>query len=267
MGGGSMRLRLALLVMAGLAMMHPGRAWAAGPTVCTLIADAKSGTLLLREGECTRRHAPMSSFKLPLALMGFDSGILTSATSPKWPVDTRFPLSARERRIGSADPGLWEAESLLWFSRRLVAELGEARFGRYVRMMRYGNGDISGDPGKANGLTHSWLKSSLRISPEEQVDFLLRFRRQQLGLKPEAYTLTAAIIPRFSAGNWEVQGKTGSTGPGKDALGWFIGWAEQGGREIVFVRLLAGPIPQGTMGGPMVRDTFLADLPTLLPAR
>ena len=51
---------------------------------CTIIADAMTGNTLYETGECTRRVSPCSSFKLPLAIMGFDSGVLQSPKSPTW---------------------------------------------------------------------------------------------------------------------------------------------------------------------------------------
>lgn len=41
---------------------------------CTIIADAITGNTLYETGECARRVSPCSSFKLPLAIMGFDRG-------------------------------------------------------------------------------------------------------------------------------------------------------------------------------------------------
>ena len=47
---------------------------------------AKEGDKVLQsEGDCKTRHAPCSTFKIPLALIGFDSGILIDETHPEWP--------------------------------------------------------------------------------------------------------------------------------------------------------------------------------------
>ncbi len=40
--------------------------------------------VLKTEGDCDQRYAPMSTFKIPLSLMGFDSGILVDAMNPVW---------------------------------------------------------------------------------------------------------------------------------------------------------------------------------------
>ena len=69
-----------------------------GPLDCTVIADAASGKILVRQGTCDQGFAPMSSFKLPLAVMGFDSGILESPTSPSCSGRTiRMPITRPPR--------------------------------------------------------------------------------------------------------------------------------------------------------------------------
>ncbi|HBR0074141.1 TPA: hypothetical protein MHZ25_28475, partial [Klebsiella pneumoniae subsp. pneumoniae] len=64
---------------------------------CTIIADAITGNTLYETGECARRVSPCSSFKLPLAIMGFDSGILQSPKSPTWELKPEYNPSPRDR--------------------------------------------------------------------------------------------------------------------------------------------------------------------------
>src|SRR5690606_12726087 len=71
-----------------------------------------------------------------------------------------------------ATPAHWMRESVVWYSQQVTLRLGAERFAAYVAAFGYGNGDVSGDPGRGNGLTHAWLGASLEISPAEQVAFL-----------------------------------------------------------------------------------------------
>lgn len=43
----------------------------------------ENGKLVKELGKCNQRHSLCSTFKIPLALMGFDFGVLDSVTSPK----------------------------------------------------------------------------------------------------------------------------------------------------------------------------------------
>lgn len=144
--------------------------------------------------------------------------------------------------------------------------MGEDRFAGYVSKFGYGNADVSGTAGKKDGLTNSWVDSSLEISPVEQTAFLCRLLAGKMPVSAKAHEMTRAIIPSFKAGDWTVQGKTGSTALDKNmrSLGWFVGWAEKDGRRIIFARLVV----DGTRGdkpkGLATRAAFLKDLPHLV---
>ncbi len=89
--------------------------------------------------------------------------------------------------------------------------MGQARFQRYVTAFHYGNENVSGTPGKHDGLTQAWLGSSLQISPLEQLAFLEKLVRRQLPVSPNAYDMTGRITAVATIENgWEVHGKTGT---------------------------------------------------------
>ena len=239
------------------------------PLKCTVVADAITGNLLHRSGLCDRRFSPCSSFKLPLALMGFDSGILESPSAPIWELKPEYKPSQRDRAYPRVDPALWERESVVWFSQQLTTRLGEKRFAEYIKAFDYGNRDLSGDPGQGNGLTRSWLMSSLAVSPDEQIRFLRRLLARTLPVSATAYDMTHAISPQYpAAGGWTVHGKSGSgwlrDGDGKvnesRPLGWFVGWAEKDGRQLVFARLEVGAKQSDVAGGAKAREEILAEI-------
>ncbi|MEI9419562.1 penicillin-binding transpeptidase domain-containing protein, partial [Mesorhizobium sp. Cs1321R2N1] len=137
----------------------------------------------------------------------------------------------------------------------------------YMSKFAYGNKDVSGDAGKDNGLTQSWINSSLEISPVEQTAFLRQMLAGKMPVSAKAHEMTKAIVPTVAAGDWTVQGKTGSTKLGQDgkrSLGWFVGWAERDGRRIIFARLVVDAKRTGEPKGVATRAAFLKDLPGLI---
>lgn len=262
-------LAAAIGLLAAFSAAYP--AFAVDPIRCTVILDAQSGEVIHREGTCDRRVYPMSTFKLPLAMMGYDAGILKDENTPRWDYQAKF--GGPERVKKAFDPTGWEKESIVWYSQEITRRLGEERFGDYVRRFAYGNKDVSGGPGGSNGLTESWLMSSLAISPDEQVDFLRRFLDGKLPVSDYARAMTQAITPRFeAAGGWVIHGKTGS-GRMRDAngtrdtnrpIGWFVGWAERQGRKVVFARLHVANRPYQDPISFETRDGLIADLPGIL---
>ena len=233
----------------------------------TLVVDATSGKLLHRSGVCATRFTPCSTFKIPLALIGFDAGILKDAHTPAWDYDPTIHHANRPEEKQRTDPTSWEANSVVWYSREITRRLGEARFKAYIDRFGYGNRDVSGNPGKHDGLTQAWLGSSLKISPDEQVAFLRRMLAHRL-VSMEAHRLSESILPVFEgAGGWTVHGKTGSGSLRNDdaqPLGWFVGWADKGKRRVVFAKFGAGPdMPRDTGGGMTMRRALLREISTL----
>jgi beta-lactamase class D len=52
-------------------------------TICTIVADAKSGDVLQQQGDCYSRVTPASTFKIAISLMGFDAAFLQDVSRPE----------------------------------------------------------------------------------------------------------------------------------------------------------------------------------------
>lgn len=253
---------LIVAVLLSLAAVSASRA----EVVCTLIVDAESGAVRLQEGGgCSTPTSPASTFKVPLAVMGFDAGILTGSDEPAWPYKAEYEATRADWRV-TTTPISWLRDSVLWYSRVLVAEIGAERFGQYVADFDYGNADISGDPGKDNSLTRSWINSSLKITPEEQVRFVRRMLAGDLPASAAAQAAAVAITPTFKAGKWTVSGKTGTyfernadgTFNSRRQTGWFVGWAERDGERLAFAYLIRENKMTSGTAGMKARDALLA---------
>ena len=257
-------------LLASVALLAIGASTALAETrvVCTLAKDAVSGDVLVEEGDCAGRMAPASTFKIAIALMGFDSGILKSPDAPELPFKEGYVYWRPEWKQPTT-PARWMKYSVVWYSQQVTQKLGKREYQRYAEAFEYGNADVSGDPGKNNGLTRAWLSSSLQISPHEQVDFLRRMIGGQLPVSADAVEKTAAITDYGTKGDgWHVHGKTGAGLPrGSDGellrgqpFGWFVGWAEKDGREVVFARLIRDGERQKTAPGFRARDGVIEAL-------
>ena len=145
---------------------------ASAATTCTLVIDAATNATLIRVGDrCDERLTPASTFKIPLSLIGFDSGILVDADRPAWPYKQEYQ-TWNDAWKQTTTPQTWLRDSVVWYSQVLTRKLGAARFQEYIDKLAYANRDLSGEPGRNDGLTTAWLSSSLRISATEQVEFV-----------------------------------------------------------------------------------------------
>jgi beta-lactamase class D len=262
-------MRIAMVIAASAGTQT---ALAANVMGCTELIDAASGERLVREGQCDRRMPPMSTFKIAISLMGYDSGILVDEHTPTLPFKAGY-VDWRPEWRAPTDPAAWMQKSVVWYSQQVTTRLGEQRYRNYVKRFDYGNQDVSGDPGKRNGLTYAWLNSSLQISPDEQAAFLRSVVNRKLGVGAKAYAMTERILKQKPLENgWDVYAKTGSGSPhlpdgssdSAHAFGWFVGWATKGQRTIVFVRFGQDETEQPGPASFRVRDAFLRELPALL---
>ena len=264
-----MRFAIALLLPFCLAAAaSPASAQSSLPPFeCTLVTSVETGAVINQQGACDKRVSPASTFKVPLALIGFDAGVLQDEFSPAW--DWQPGMEAAPQEQKRVDPTTWQKQSIRWYSREVTRRLGQEKFSAYVKRLGFGNADVAGEPGKANGMTDAWVGTSLEISPVEQVGFFRRLLANNLPFSRDAQAKTKAIVPLYDAAEaWGVHGTTGTgnlKGPdGKPdpsrPFGWFVGWAEREGQHIVFVRLRVSDKPSDQPMGEVVRGEFLRDI-------
>lgn len=256
-----------LTVLAGFisCVITSGAAQAA--TICTLVTDPVSRAVLLSEGDCESRVTPASTFKVALAVMAFDAGIITSAHEPRYPFKDGYPEWVASWRQDT-DPTLWMHNSNVWYSQRLTEQLGAERLADYARAFGYGNADFSGDPGRDNGLERAWISSSLKVSPLEQAGFISAMIEGQLPVSATAMDGALSLLESpGQASGWQVWGKTGSAYSRRAdysfdyarGWGWYVGWAERDERRVVFVRLDQDQERHDVSGGLRARDGLMAE--------
>lgn len=221
----------------------------------------EKGQVLKSEGNCESAYAPESTFKIALSLMGFDSGILKSASKPSWslPEGTDPYINVCK---GDHDPRTWMRDSCLWYSRILTTKLGMEKFQDYVTKFSYGNMDLSG------GLTNAWISSSLKISPEGQTEFLQKVVDRELPVNHVSYDQTKKIMfIQEMTGGWKLYGKTGNgkqldkDGNKTDLQhGWFVGYIEKGDRKIAFANHVADSEKESTFASFRARNEAVIKL-------
>lgn len=226
---------------------------------CFLVKER--GSILKNEGDCDTAYPPASTFKIPLSLMGFDSDILRDEEHPLWsrPEESHYYINICK---GEHYPATWMRDSCLWYSQILTSKLGIKKFEKYITSFAYGNMNITGDSGKDNGLTQSWISSSLKISPNQQADFLQKMVAHAFHVSAASYASTKKIMfIQEMPGGWKLYGKTGNDRVLDDAgqktelqHGWFVGYIEKGNRTIVFVNHLVDKEKQSTFASLRARN-------------
>ena len=256
----------------GLMLAAPVVADAAPQTVCTLVMSIETGAVLHEEGDCITRVTPASTFKIALAVMGYDAGFLKSATQPVLPYQPGDPDWGGANWMRDTNPTDWMRYSVVWYSQRITQAMGADTLTRYMQAFGYGNADFRGDAGQDNGLKRAWIASSLQISPREQAAFLHALVTDDLPVNPAAMAQARAIVECTPVADWTLCGKTGAAYPRRDdgsfdyarGWGWFVGWADHAGDGLVFVRLTQARESSEDSPGKMARAAFLAQWPALI---
>lgn len=234
---------------------------------------AKEGDrTIIQEGDCSERYAPCSTFKIVLSLIGYDTKILQDQRNPVWRFKKGYPDwldSWKQNQM----PQSWIKNSCVWYSQVLTKKLGMEKLQQYVDNFSYGNKDLSGDAGQDNGLTNSWLSSSLEISGSEQVAFLIKLLKGELPVSAHAHSMTKKILYVGDLPDgWKLYGKRASgvllsedrTQKLKFEHGWFVGWIEKGDRIIIFSKHIADHKKENTFASKRAELDAKARLITII---
>ena len=160
------RTTLLLMALTGLA---PAPLAAQSALHACVVVSQDGGALQRWHGsaaDCATRLSPASTYKVPHALIGLETGAITPETIEKWD-GTRH----RDQPKWNQDHSVFSAmrPSVLWFFQRMAPRIGAARAKDWLQRFAYGNADTSGD------ITRYWANGRLRISADEQLAFMSKF--------------------------------------------------------------------------------------------
>ena len=174
------------------------------------------------------RLSPCSTFKILNSMIALDSRVVQDENEViKWDgIKREYPAWNQDHTMRSAI-----AVSTVWFYQELASRIGQMRMQECVSRVKYGNTDTS------NVLTGFWLGGgSLKISLNEQVDFLSRLMRNDLEFPQHVMDTAKDIVTLEKNGTYQLGGKTGSCG----GVGWFVGFLQNHDKTTVFAFNIKG---------------------------
>ena len=178
------------------------------------------------------RIAPNSTYKIYDALLGLESGIISSEDSDMTWNGEDYPFDTWE-----ADQTLNSAmqNSVNWYFQSIDSQLGFSSIKSFLQAIQYGNQQISSD------IELYWTDLSLTISPIEQVQLLKKFHNNEFQFAPQNINAVKNSILLSSNSKCSLYGKTG-TGriDGQDINGWFIGFIETPDNVYYFATNIQG---------------------------
>ena len=193
--------------------------------------------------ECATRLSPASTYKIPHALIGLETGVVTTATVEKWD-GVRHPDQPKWNQDHTVLSAM--RPSVLWFFQKMAPRIGVARAHEWLQRFEYGNTDTTGP------ITMYWVNGRLRISPDEQIAFLSKFYGGTLPVKREHVDrVTEAMVQapgtvenargvhKLDAA-WRnglsLTSKTGATTiESGESVSWLVGQLTVDNRRLTFV--------------------------------
>ncbi|MDD3414918.1 MAG: BlaR1 family beta-lactam sensor/signal transducer [Lachnospiraceae bacterium] len=217
-----------------------------------VLYDTASNTWQIYNKElAAMRVSPDSTYKIYEGLMGLNQGVISPDFSTQSWDGTNQPFSAwnSDHTLNSA-----MQNSVNWYFDRIEQSIGLTNVQNYLNQIDYGNKNLSAK-------TDYWMESSLKISPIEQVELLIKLNRNQLSADEHN---TASIKQSILLASDSVNTMYGKTGTGRingqDINGWFIGYIEKSGQTYYFATNIQGN--QNATGGNAsdITQSILSDL-------
>lgn len=176
--------------------------------------------------DATKRSSPDSTYKIYDALFALEEAIITSNHSMIPWDGSQYPFDEwnQNQTLSSA-----MKYSVNWYFQNMDKKLGRTAINKFINKISYGNKDTTGP------ISSYWMESTLKISPIEQVELLLKLKKNDFGFRAENIEAVKASISLSQSSDQSLYGKTG-TGRvnGKDQNGWFIGFVEDGDHTYFF---------------------------------
>lgn len=196
-----------------------------------VIKDLDSDNIYIYNKERSKQtYTPESTFKVPHALIGLEEKAVRDEYEVK-----RWDGVVREFETWNRDHSLASAmrDSAIWFYQDMAKDIGNERMQYNLIKMNYGNKDTSG------GIDTFWLDSSLKISAQEQVEFLEQLVKEDLPYQEQNLKTVKRMMINDEQNEYTLYGKTG-TRLSDFGLGWYVGFIKTKNKTWVFATNIDG---------------------------
>ena len=204
-----------------------------------VVIDCSSGLTTIYQPDVAKIPLPpCSTFKIVNALIGLETGILSSPEEPfyRWDgVERSIPAWNHDLTLQEA----FEASCVPAFQ-NLAHQIGPERMQSWIDKIDYGDRNISA------GIDVFWLpskgRSRILISPAQQAQLMHSIVSGEVPFSKASLTTLKKLMFIKKTGRGILYGKTGSgtDDEGTFVLGWFIGYVENNGKTHAFACVAQG---------------------------
>lgn len=158
---------------------------------------------------------PASTSKIIHSLIFLDSGALKDETEVlKWDgVKRSIEAWNQDHNLRSAFK-----VSAVWFYVETSKKLTQNQMQHYYEAANYGNTNTNGFG------TDYWNKGDLRITPRQQIEFLVKFHNYQLPFSTRSIETVKDIMIEERTDKYTLRAKTGWSSAYTPQVGWWVGY-------------------------------------------
>ncbi|HLO50080.1 MAG TPA: class D beta-lactamase [Kamptonema sp.] len=166
---------------------------------------------------------PASTFKILNSLISLETGVIPNEIAVlTWDgIQRDIPEWNRDLNMKEAFK-----VSAVWFYQVLARRVGYERMQKWVTQAGYGNQKI----GNKDDIDKFWLQGELRITPQEQIQFLRRLYNNELPFSQRTVSIVKDIMIMEKTPDYTIRSKTGWAGFGDKIIpqiGWIVGYLEK----------------------------------------
>ncbi|HTP12835.1 MAG TPA: class D beta-lactamase, partial [Bacteroidota bacterium] len=180
----------------------------------------------------SQEFIPASTYKICNSLIGLETGVIPDENYlMKWDgVKRQIPEWNRDHTMQSAFK-----YSVVWYYQELARRVGGAREKYWLDKARYGNADTSG------GIDRFWLSGGLRITPQQQIDFLKRLYKNELPFSQRSMDIVKKIMIADQTPQYTLRAKSGWSEQDGLNIGWYVGYVQRGKDVYFFATCIQSP--------------------------
>lgn len=198
---------------------------------CIGIYDLKKAKFIdYNPDRCVQRFIPASTFEICNSLVALQTKVI-----PDTGYVTHWDSVTRDVHAWNQNQTLKTAfvHSADWYFQEISRKIGTEKMQQYLTLTHYGNMQMGSNPDSF------WIDGNLRISCDEQIEFLKNFYTYQLSFSKKNIDLVKEII-RFEYHPDQLNNSgfilSGKAGRGKMSdeidgriknIGWFVGYVEK----------------------------------------
>jgi len=193
---------------------------------CFIIQDFKNNkSLSYNSVRLDSVFLPASTFKIINSMIALETEVIKDENEIiKWDGKKRFINEwNRDHNLKSGIK-----YSVVWLYQELARRIGEDRMLHWVKTANYGNKNIGGN------IDTFWLNGEIRISANQQIDFLKRLYLKELPFSKQNQEIVKDIMIVEKKPNYTIRAKTGWAARVERQIGWYVGYIEKNDNVYFF---------------------------------